>query len=259
MHTTTHALQAITDEQRHPSIMKLLVQHAGAITRGLSLLAEARDFAQGLDREIWDFAVELPALHAVGLSNSTIRCLLCMGYFEHSRGPVASSSLPDFCRNGTESLAFTPQSRFVLTQQGAETLQRLNLMVTPETVCGEPLLHARGEAETSVKPVWDSEYRELRFAGHLVKRFKLPSPNQEMVLSSFQEEGWPVRIDDPLPPVPDILPKRRLHDTIKSLNRSQKCHLIRFLGDGRGEGVRWEVRWPDSFGEELTRTELESE
>lgn len=49
------------------------------------------------------------------------------------------------------------------------------------------------------------------------------------------------RIDDPLPPVFDIEPKRRLHDTIKSLNRHQKNRLIRFKGDGTGQGIRWEL------------------
>ena len=56
---------------------------------------------------------------------------------------------------------------------------------------------------------------------------------------AFEEESWPPRIDDPLPPHPDLMPKRRLHDTIKSLNRNQKNHVIRFMGDGTGEGIRW--------------------
>jgi hypothetical protein len=63
---------------------------------------------------------------------------------------------------------------------------------------------------------------------------------QEAILMAFEEENWPPRIDDPLPVHPDMLPKRRLHDTIKSLNRNQKRPLIRFMGDGTGEGVRWE-------------------
>ena len=75
----------------------------------------------------------------------------------------------------------------------------------------------------------------------MVKVFKLPSPNQETVLMAFQEEGWPPKIDDPLPPHGDILPKRRLHDTIKSLNRNQKSRRLRFMGDGTGEGVCWEL------------------
>jgi hypothetical protein len=75
----------------------------------------------------------------------------------------------------------------------------------------------------------------------IVKEFKLPSPNQETVLMAFEEEGWPPRIDDPLSPLPQLDPRRRLHDTIKALNRKQKQDLIRFMGDGSGEGIRWEL------------------
>jgi hypothetical protein len=74
----------------------------------------------------------------------------------------------------------------------------------------------------------------------LVKQFKLPSPNQEMILMALEEEHWPVRIDDPLPPSKKLDAKQRLHDTIKNLNRNQKQRLIRFMGDGTGQGVRWE-------------------
>ena len=34
--------------------------------------------------------------------------------------------------------------------------------------------------------------------------------------------------------------KRRLHDTIRSLNRNQKEGRLRFKGDGTGEGIVWE-------------------
>jgi hypothetical protein len=64
---------------------------------------------------------------------------------------------------------------------------------------------------------------------------------QEAILMALEEEHWPPRIDDPLPGHPNHLPKRRLHDTIKSLNRNQKNNLIRFMGDGTGEGIRWEL------------------
>jgi hypothetical protein len=67
---------------------------------------------------------------------------------------------------------------------------------------------------------------------------------QEAILMAFEEEKWPPRIDDPLPGNADLLPKRRLHDTIKSLNRNQKNCLVRFMGDGTGEGVRWELVTP---------------
>jgi hypothetical protein len=75
--------------------------------------------------------------------------------------------------------------------------------------------------------------------GKLVKRFRVPSPNQERILAAFEEEGWPPRIDDPLPPHPEQEPKRRLRDTIKSLNRHQINRLLHLTGDGTGQGVRW--------------------
>ena len=80
---------------------------------------------------------------------------------------------------------------------------------------------------------------------NVVKEFKLPSPNQETLLTAFEEEGWPPHIDDPLSPTPPLDPRRRLHDTIKALNRKQKHGLIRFRGDGSGEGIRWEFTTQD--------------
>jgi len=62
-----------------------------------------------------------------------------------------------------------------------------------------------------------------------------------MILTTFEEEKWPPKVDDPLPPHAEIDAKQRLHDTIKSLNRGQKRKLIRFRGDGTGQGIRWEL------------------
>ncbi|MCA9075835.1 MAG: hypothetical protein KDA93_12430 [Planctomycetaceae bacterium] len=64
--------------------------------------------------------------------------------------------------------------------------------------------------------------------------------NQEVVLCAFEEDGWPERVDDPLPPQPDQDSKRRLADTIKCLNRKQVNKLIHFRGDGTGQGIVWE-------------------
>jgi len=89
-------------------------------------------------------------------------------------------------------------------------------------------------------PQWDQQCRVLRVGQCVVKQFRRPSPNQERVFAAFQEEDWPHRIDDPLPPQGEQEPKCRLHDTIKWLNRHQEHRLIRFLGDGTGEGVCWE-------------------
>ena len=81
----------------------------------------------------------------------------------------------------------------------------------------------------------------VALGGVIVKQFKVPAPNQEVILAAFEEESWPVRIDDPLPVHPCIAAKRRLHETITSLNRNQRLRVINFSGDGSGQGVRWEA------------------
>ncbi len=108
------------------------------------------------------------------------------------------------------------------------------------------------QGEPSV-PTWDSERRELRISGMAVKRFKWTAANQEAILAAFEEEGWPDRIDDPLPPKPGQDSKRRLSDTIKCLNRKQINQLIHFRGDGTGEGVTWELFEQDGSNEKSRR------
>ena len=89
----------------------------------------------------------------------------------------------------------------------------------------------------------------LGINGTTVKRFRWTAANQETILAAFEEEGWPHRIDDPLPPQPDQDSKRRLSDTIKCLNRKQINQLIHFHGDGTGEGVIWELVEGDGSNE----------
>jgi len=93
----------------------------------------------------------------------------------------------------------------------------------------------------AVIPHWDPATRVLRLGGRIVKKFRVPSSTQEIILASFQEEGWPPCLDDPLPPINDGCPKDRLRDTIRHLNSNQKNRLIRFRGDGTGQGILWEL------------------
>lgn len=91
----------------------------------------------------------------------------------------------------------------------------------------------------AARPSWDRARRVLMFAGHVIKRFNWPARNQELILTAFEEMGWPERIDDPLPVTEGISQKDRLHDTIKCLNRKRLIKSIRFAGDGTGQGVCW--------------------
>lgn len=90
-------------------------------------------------------------------------------------------------------------------------------------------------------PHWDSVQRQLRLGEQLIKWFRRPAPNQELILTVFQEEGWPRSVLNPLRPDPLVDAKQRLHDTIKSLNRSQLNRLIVFGGDGTGKSIFWRL------------------
>jgi hypothetical protein len=91
-------------------------------------------------------------------------------------------------------------------------------------------------------PHWDGEKRLLLWQERIVKCFRVPAANQELILAALEEEGWPDSIDDPLPVAHAINPKIRLHDTIKGLNRNQTHGLLRFVGDGTGRRVGWRLR-----------------
>lgn len=89
-------------------------------------------------------------------------------------------------------------------------------------------------------PEWNAATRRLYLDDVLVKEFRQPAENQEIVLARFEEQGWPERIDDPLPPDagPDV--RDRLHNTVRRLNRQQNP-LLWFESDGQGLGICW--RW----------------
>jgi len=91
-------------------------------------------------------------------------------------------------------------------------------------------------------PIWDRDRKQLRVGDQVIKHFRVPAPCQEAILAAFNKDGWPARIDDPLPPSEDQDCKRGLSDAIAGLNRCHKTEdIIRFKGDGSGSGVVWEI------------------
>lgn len=205
------------------------------------LLLEAYEDAQELGRTVWDFAVEVDFLREAGLNVNDLRWLLCKKLIEHARettlcGDAVRSFRPE------RSLSFHRRTCLVLCPEGLAVARQAQLATNASPGFAGRNGVSRSAASVSPQlPKWDSDRQELRLGDLVVKRFKLPAANQETILAAFEEESWPARIDDPLPPRPDQDPKRRLHDTINSLNRHQKNSVIKFLGDGSGEGICWEL------------------
>jgi hypothetical protein len=209
---------------------------------GLVLLLEANGYAQQCHQDLWEFAVEIEFLRAAGLTNSDLRWLVSREFLRHAYEITTPEDARRRFRKEV-STRFLEQSCFILTPAGETFARRVFGLPAAASQPAELSLLPDTAVPTTSKPTprWDSQRRELYLQGELVKQFKAPAANQEMILAAFEEEHWPPHIDDPLSPRADLDPKRRLHATINSLNRNQRRPLIRFLGDGRGEGVRWEL------------------
>ncbi len=233
------------------------------IARALDVLLEAVHYAEQTDSNCWEFAVELNQLTALGLNCNDFRWLVRKGLVEHQR-EVTLESDDGRAFRPTGDLTFPQGTCFILTDAGVSaargpcagtTIDESPSSPWPDeespraTIeCG-PSRDEQSPKQAPGVPKWDAQRRELRFDAATVKRFKWTAANQETILAAFEEEGWPHRIDDPLPPHPDQDSKRRLSDTIKCLNRRQISHLIHFHGDGTGEGVTWELVEQDGSGE----------
>jgi hypothetical protein len=228
------------------------------VSKAAKYLVRAHEYAADSRTDPWQFAVSLTELLSLGASRLDLRWMLVRGMVEHGQeATVFGDYSRTFRRLPVTSIP--DDSSFVLTSQGAEWLRFLAQGVVcefdsaqhpPAMSSSDPDGKVRvrsssdpvaiAEGQTKLAPHWDAELRQLTFNGQSIKQYRVPARNQELILSAFEEEGWPESIDDPLPPVADIDSRRRLQATIKSLNRHQTNHLIRFRGNG-GERVLWQV------------------
>ncbi len=228
---TRNSTTAPRDDEPSKNLVLLpVLAAADGLERGLAVLRQAHAYAAQLQCPPWDFAVEIHALREVGLTYSDLRCLVHAGLLDHGiettrRQGRTRSFAP------AHNLAFADRTCFVLTAHGLAFAQHLGAGPV-----GEVSVPLEGRV-----PHWDGQRRELRLGTLLIKQFKQPAPSQETILGAFEEESWPPRIDDPLPPRHQQDPKRHLHVTITNLNRYQKHHLLQFTGDGTGHGVCWQL------------------
>ena len=202
------------------------------IRRVMRLLRDASRYVEQAHADNWDFAVEIGDLLDAGANKSDLRWLLSQGFIRSAQETTPEGATKRQFE-GWNSVRFDDATCFVATPDGLTFYEKHR---------GDVVRPAKTVAV--LRPVWDCDRRELRVSGKLVKLFRRPSCNQERILQIFQEDGWPFRIDDPLPPKKDQDSKRRLRETIRGLNCHQENRLIRFSGDGTGEGVCWQLSEP---------------
>ena len=197
----------------------------------LTALAEARGLAAAANRDPWEFAIELATLLATGASASALRLLVHEGYLDHAREVTRSGDALRRFRP-IANLSFPPGTCFVLADAGLSYLREGG----PDSLAAPPV-----DGPRQCRPVWSARERTLLLEDRLVLRYLYRSPNQELVLTVFQEEGWPSRIDDPLPFVAGLDAKQRVRDTVRALNAKQAERLISFRSDGSGQCVVWQL------------------
>lgn len=98
----------------------------------------------------------------------------------------------------------------------------------------------RGDDRLASVPFYDTCGRCLYWEGTRLKQLAANASTQRLVLEAFEEDGWPGRIDDPLPPKRSLLPAARLRETVRNLNRGLRPGTIRFHSDGTGTGICWQ-------------------
>jgi hypothetical protein len=217
------------------------------------LLLAAYEYGRDANVDPWQFAVETDELRERGAASVDLRWLIATGLAEHRRETTIPGD-PERSFRNLPRTGLPRRTSIALTERGAARLAALmrekleksrSLGSSGAATDGMPVgEEAKPLLAEAPRPVWDQQRRELRFCEQVVKHFRVPAPNQEIILQAFQEENWPHCVDDPLPPQDNLPIKSRLLATIKSLNRSQVKPLILFHGNGNGVQVYWETRAP---------------
>lgn len=235
----------------------------------LRLLWHAFTCALDARADLWDFALEIGKLFDTGLTISDLRWLVAKQFAMHGQeSSVYGGPHRSFRRS--DGFFFAHTTCAVLTPSGASFVnhflnkpfvspQSVPPMATAALAGGETTVvvkngsladhHRNGIIPVAIKPCWNDARHELTLNGTVVKRFRVPAHNQEVILGVFEEEDWPDHIDDPLPVSADIDPVTRLHDAINRLNGCQTHRLLRFSGNGTGTGVSWDLRQTEEVRE----------
>jgi hypothetical protein len=200
--------------------------------RALLHLVEALQAARELRQSPVAFACERSDLHDAGVTDAILRWLCTKGLVEHRVETTKPRQRRRTFRRAT-NLHFGESSCFVLTDDGCALAQRcaIRARLRPPTA---------QQAASNHRPSYDSARRMLLCDGQVVKQFKMRAQNQELILLAFEEERWPSQLADPLPGKNGMDAKRRLNETIRSLNSNHHKPVLRFRGDGTGKGIVWE-------------------
>jgi len=224
-------------------------------------LGAAFDHARSERANVWDFALEVQALRQLKLSTGDLRWLLTRGLIEHAIEVTPPDTTHRVFRPARKP-SVIKRSCFVLSPIGAALAEGMRASDSDD-LPSEPARLAQSDAQCDVAtvalpsatqvakvlpqvtnghaammaPRWDRNRRELRVGDQLVRRFTIPRPTVESILTAFEEEHWPRCIAAPL----NGRAVERMDAVVQELNRGQRSPLVRFVGDEGGHAVSWEL------------------
>ena len=204
----------------------------------LEALYANRFYAADLKQDPWEFAPYFVELRELGITRTDIQWLLHKGIL-HRRPTVDETN--SLLRSATTTLS---DLLFILSDKGCSYVSPIS-NTAPESDGDAPHVDPTDDQATcgspsELRPSWNRHDRELYFGDQLVKKFSVPAKNQELVLTAFEEEGWPQHIDSPLPPTKSgEVAAVRLRDTIKRLNQGHQAKYVTFHGNGSGSQIVW--------------------
>jgi len=139
-----------------------------------------------------------------------------------------------------KDLSFHEHSCVILGVRGAEFAREIGRDSNAVQNSRNPTPPAVAPHE-ALLPHWDPKLRQLTVGDDLIIHFVGRRGNQELVVTSFHEQGWIACIDDPLPGVAGADRKQRLRGAVEKLNARLLVPRIHFFCDGTGTAVCWRI------------------
>lgn len=170
-------------DAKAPHLLKFAIDVGPTIHAAIRLLQEAHEYSQDVGLPVWQFAVEIQRLRDAGVTNSDLRCLLCKGYVEHAV-EITSSSHTERSFLPCRVLALSSDTCFIPTDDGMRMARQLASSHPAVESNGCHLRKRDNGVATSTKVMWSPQRRELTVGGVVVKQFRVPAPNQQLVLEA---------------------------------------------------------------------------
>ena len=185
---------ALHDQQPEIEFNPGAISDNSSLREAFSKLAHAVACARDSGCDVWEYAIELERLLADGLWASDLRWLVNKGYVAHAAEITRPSDKKRRFRP-CDNLSFGQRTCFILTESGALMAANAGLRssdIHAGDISGEfPRLAHCGKAP-SIVPSWDQDRRILRVDGRIVKRYRVPSPGQEAILTLSKKTVGPL-------------------------------------------------------------------